>query len=206
MNLDEFRNLDLSEIGSWPTPAKVVVWVMMVGVILFVGYQLLLAPSLARLELEQKQERNLKQDLEIKYLLASNLEAHREQMQRMQQMFGDLLGQLTSETEVAGLLEDISLTGVKHGLAFDYFKPEPEVQREFYVELPIRMRVKGSYHQFGRFISELASLSRIVTLHDIRISQIKGERQLMMELVAKTYRYKRAPKEEQTDRDKAVNS
>lgn len=194
MNWDELRDLDLAEIGSWPTAARVVMWAMMVAVILFVGYRLLIAPTLDTLDMERKQEMELKQDLEIKHLLASNLEAHREQMRTMQQMFGDMLGRLTSETEVAGLLEDISQTGIEQGLEFEYFKPEPELSREFYVELPIRIRVRGDYHRFGRFIGDLASLPRIVTLHEIRISRGKGAaRTLVMELVAKAYRYQSVP-------------
>ena len=190
MNLEEFRNLDLAEISTWPRPAKWLVWSMLVLLVWFIAYRMAVAPSLARLETARKQESQLKQDVEQKQSMAANLETHRARMQGVTQVFGAMLGQLPGESEVAGLLEDISRTGRENGLEFQYFKPEPEVKKGFFVELPIHIRVAGNYHQFGHFISDLAELPRIVTVHQIHISHNDkaGGKPLQMELVARTYR------------------
>lgn len=191
MTLEEFRNLDLAEIGTWPRPAKWLVWVMLVMLLWFIGYRMVIAPTWERLEEARSQESQLKQDFQQKQSMAAGQEAYRDQMHGLQQAFGSMLGPLPGESEVAGLLEDISRTGRENGLEFQFFKPEQEVDKEFYLELPIRIRVAGSYHQFGRFISDLAALPRIVTVHEVQIGHggEPGGKLLHMELLAKTYRY-----------------
>ena len=124
---------------------------------------------------------------------AANLPAYRAQMEEMKRSFGTMLRQLPSKTEVAELLVDISQTGLESGLEFELFKPEKEKPAEFYAELPIKIKVTGRYHQFGQFVSDVAALSRIVTLHDFTIAPLKVQGKepdaLTMEVTAKTYRY-----------------
>lgn len=188
MNWDEFRNLDLSEISSWPRAAKGFVWVIIALLIWLLGYRLFVSPSLDQLSSVQRQESSLKLEFEQKSALAAKMRSHRDGMDGTSRAVGGMLGELSSESEVAGLLEDISHTGQENGLKLQYFKPEPELHKGFYAEQPIRIGVEGSYHQFGHFISDLAALPRIVTLDGIHISRAKkGAKPLVMELVVRTY-------------------
>jgi type IV pilus assembly protein PilO len=116
------------------------------------------------------------------------LAAYKEQIEEMRQSFGAMLRQLPDKTEVASLLVDVSQTGLAAGLTFELFQPLPEVKREFYAELPIRVRVRGNYHEFGQFVSGLAALPRIVTMHDVAVEPAAGG-ELTMNALAKTYRY-----------------
>jgi type IV pilus assembly protein PilO len=145
-----------------------------------------------RVTIENEQRKEVEQiaSMESKQKQAANLEALKVQMQEMQQSFGDMLRQLPNKTEVAGLLIDISQTGLAAGLEFELFKPAAEVPTEFYAELPIQITVVGNYHKFGEFISGIAALPRIVTTHDINI-QKRGDKQsdmLVLQAIAKTYR------------------
>lgn len=197
MNWQELNDIEinLSEAGSWPQGVKLTLLGVLAVAVLMVGYMFDLRGRLDELERVQGIEQQLKSDFELKYLLSSNLDANKTQMQGMQKMFGEMLRQLPSETEVAALLEEISQTGVTNGLEFELFKPGEEKQQEFYVELPIQIRVTGSYHQFGRFISDIAALPRIVTLHEIRIARREKSPLLVMDVVAKTYSYQDEGKE-----------
>jgi type IV pilus assembly protein PilO len=144
------------------------------------------------LEQSHQKEQELKQVLTNKWAKAANLEAYRRQMKEMKETFGMLLRQLSNKTEVAELLVDISQTGLATGLEFELFKPEAEVLKEFYAENPIRMRIQGSYHEFGQFASGVSALPRIVTLHDFSIAPLAKEGKdnlLAMDVTAKTYRY-----------------
>ena len=194
MNLSDLNNLNLdpNNIGSWPVAARAIVILLLCIAILFGGYYLDTSDQLLEIETAQDKEISLKAEFEKKQAKATNLEAYKEQMQEMQRSFGALLQQLPGKTEVAELLVDISRIGIISGLEFEYFKPEAESPKEFYAELPIKIRVKGSYHQFGSFASATAALSRIVTLHDLVLSSTNKKSEdgrMTMEATAKTYRY-----------------
>ena len=194
MNLSDLNNisLDFNNIGSWPAVAKVIVILLLCAAILFAGYYLDTSNQLEELEKAQRKEETLKQEFERKQAKAVNLDAYREQMQEIERSFGTLLQQLPSKTEVAALLVDISRVGIQSGLEFELFKPENEQPKDFYAELPIKIRVKGDYNKFGAFASGVSALPRIVTLHDLRLLKSKGEgneSNMIMETTAKTYRY-----------------
>lgn len=182
------NDLDLNNIGSWPTPAKAGAVVVLCAVVLGLGYFLDTKKQLEQLEHSRQQESQLKQNFEKKQAKASNLEAYRQQMAEMEQSFGAMLRRLPSKTEVESLLVDVSQTGLASGIEFQLFKPTAERKLEFYAEQPINITVTGSYHQFGDFASGVAALPRIVTLHDIALNKGKSDL-LTMTLVAKTYRY-----------------
>lgn len=190
--LDDLNELDFNNIGIWPTPFKIVAVVIAAIIVLVAGYYLIVEDDIANLETVQKKEQELRADYVKKQKKASNLEAYRKQLEEMKQSFGTMLRQLPDKTEVAELLVDVSQTGLAAGLEFELFKPLDEIPREFYAELPINIKVTGQYHEFGHFISGLAALPRIVTIHDIKISrESKGDANadLLLEATAKTYRY-----------------
>ena len=184
MDLSQLNELDLSNIANWPLPARVVVIAIIFVAVLGLGYWLDIKEQGVRLEKADQQETELRQTFEIK---AANLQAYEQQLAEMKETFGAMLRQLPNKTEVAELLVDISQTGLASGLEFELFKPQNEVPKEFYAELPISIRVKGDYHEFGNFISGVAALPRIVTIHDVNIGRDK-ESGLTMDILAKTYR------------------
>ena len=187
MNLSDLNELDINNIASWPLPARIfVVAVVFVGV-LGLGYWLDIKDQRINLEKVEAKETELRQTFEVKAKKAANLAAYEQQLEEMRESFGAMLRQLPNKTEVAELLVDISQTGLASGLEFELFKPQAEVPKEFYAELPISIRVKGDYHAFGNFISGVAALPRIVTVHDVNVAPKDGE--LTMDLLAKTYRY-----------------
>lgn len=186
-NID-LNDLDLSNIGAWPTPAKIVVIIILCAAVGAAGFFLFTKNQMEKLERVEQEEMTLKQEFESKQARAVNLEAYKQQLKDIEESFGAMLRQLPSKTEVEGLLVDISQTGLASGIEFLLFKPQGERFIEFYAELPISMKMTGTYHQFGNFVSGVAALPRIVTLHDISISDDKGGR-LIMEVTAKTYRY-----------------
>jgi type IV pilus assembly protein PilO len=192
MTLDDLSKLDFQDLGGWPLPVKLVAIVLVIVVILFAGFKTDIEQLRATIEQEKSKEVELLASLDKKQKKAANLEALKVQMQEMQQSFGDMLRQLPNKTEVAGLLVDISQTGLASGLEFQLFKPGKEVPSEFYAELPIQISVIGNYHQFGEFISGVAALPRIVTSHNVNITKKaakKGEPETMvMTATAKTYR------------------
>lgn len=189
MKLDDFRNIDLQNLGNAPWPVKMLVIVVVCGAIFYATWHYDVQKQRTKLEQIVQQENDLKQTFEIKQQKAANLEALKQQMAEMEQSFGDMLRQLPNQTEVAGLLVDISQTGLAAGLEFELFKPEEEVPSDFYAELPIQIRVVGDYHQLGEFVSGVASLPRIVTTHNVNISRSDGAGdKLTMNAVAKTYR------------------
>jgi len=184
----DLSNLDLSSIGAWPMPVKAALIAVVCIIVLALGYFLDTQKQLDMLERNRTEETTLKKDFETKQAKAANLDAYKKQMAEMQQSFGAMLRQLPSKTEVEALLVDISQTGLASGIEFQLFKPEAERQIDFYAELPIKMNMTGTYHEFGRFVSGIAALPRIVTLHNISIGTGK-EGKLTMDLEAKTYRY-----------------
>jgi type IV pilus assembly protein PilO len=184
----DLSNLDLSSIGTWPLAVKAALIAVVCIIVLALGYFLDTQKQLDTLERNRIEETKLKKDFESKQAKAANLDAYKKQMEEMKISFGAMLRQLPSKTEVEDLLVDISQTGLASGIEFQLFKPEAERQIDFYAELPIKMKMTGTYHEFGRFVSGIAALPRIVTLHNISIDRDKGG-SLSMDLQAKTYRY-----------------
>lgn len=186
----ELSELDLNNIGVWPAPVKFIFAVILFVVVLFLGYHFHLQDLQVSLDAQVAEEQTLKEQFSVKAFQAANLDAYKEQMVEMEESFGALLRQLPSDTEVPGLLEDITRTGLGSGLDFEQIKLLPEVAQQFYIELPIQIDVVGSYHDLATFVSGVASLPRIVTLHDFAIDPAaEGSSRLKMGILAKTYRY-----------------
>lgn len=195
MNLSNL-NLDLDNLGSWPAPIKAVAILIVCALVAGVVYYFDTEAQLTELESSQSKEQELKTSFETKHKKAVNLEEYRQQLDEIEKSFGDLLRQLPDKTQVPDLLVDVSQTGLASGLEFELFKPGNEAPKEFYAELPIDIRVLGSYTEFGTFISGLASLPRIVTVHNVKIlprkdagSSAGKAKPLVMEALVKTYRY-----------------
>jgi type IV pilus assembly protein PilO len=188
MNLQDLNNIDLKTIGTAPAPIRAIVIAIVVIAILGAGYWFIIKDQLEGLDRVQAQEAQLRQTFEVRQRRAANLDAYRAQLEEMQRTFGTMLRQLPSRTEIPSLLVDISQTALMSGLEIDLFRPQAEQRRGFYAELPIQMRMRGSYEQMAQFTSGVAGLPRIVTLHDISIRPQEGGR-LLMEATAKTYRY-----------------
>ena len=189
----DLNNLDLSNIGSWPLAVKgALIAVVAVGV-LALGYFLDVQKQQEELEQNISEETRLKEDFEIKQAKAANLDAYKAQMVEMEDSFGAMIRQLPSKTEVEDLLVDISQTGLASGIEFQLFKPLKEKHIEFYAELPITLKMTGTYHQFGEFVSGIAALPRIVTLENITLKGANDAKAkkgtLTMDVTAKTYRY-----------------
>jgi len=187
MTLDELRRLDPKQIGSWPILPKLGVLLLVLIVIVGLSYWLDWDEQIGRIENEEKKETQLKTTFIDKKKVAINLDAYRKQLDDIEKQFGTLLKQLPGKSEMDALLTDINQAGLGRGLQFELFKPGGEAVREFYAELPITIRVSGSYHDMGAFASDIGKLSRIVTLNDIAIAPAKGG--LIMDATARTYRY-----------------
>ena len=185
----DFNNLDLNNIGSWPAIVKGLLMLILFGLVLGVGYYWHITDKQNELELAQGKEADLKAEYEDKAAQAANLDALRVQKKEMEEAFGALLRQLPSDTEVPGLLEDITRTAIDNELTIESIDLQAEKKTEFYVELPILIVVEGNYHKIGSFVSGVANLSRIVTLHDFEIEPLQNSNMLRMEIIAKTYRY-----------------
>lgn len=194
--LEQLRNFDVNDIdwdriGVWPAPARIFVGIFACALIIFGGYYFFVKERNFTLEQEKAREVTLKKSFEEKAFEAANLEAYRKQMVEMEESFGALIKQLPTDTEVPELLDDISEKGQESRLDIDSIVPEPERATEYYVELPIKVVVAGGYHEFGAFVSGVAGMPRIVTLHDFSIvEKNKDTGSLTMEILAKTYRYK----------------
>jgi type IV pilus assembly protein PilO len=200
MNID-LNELDFNDIGAAPLPVKVLMIAVISILILFLGYFLDTKKQLAQLDVAQQEELSLRTTFEEKQSKAANLDAYKEQMATMKASFGALLRQLPEKTEVPGLLEDISHQGLATGLEFRTIRLQPEKEIDFYVELPIEISVVGNYHQFGEFVSNIAALPRIVTLHDFVIHPVTPDANgdsLVMNITAKTYRYTAGDKDNET--------
>ncbi len=187
----DLNNLDLSNIGSWPLLVKAVIVAVVAVSVLAAGYFLDVQAQQENLDRIISEENRLKSDFEVKQAKAANLEAYKAQMVEMKDSFGAMIRQLPSKTEVEDLLVDISQTGLASGIEFQLFKPLKERHIEFYAELPITLKMTGTYHQFGEFVSGIAALPRIVTLQNISIKRASGKKKdlLTMNVTAKTYRY-----------------
>lgn len=192
-SLNEFdvNDLDVNNAGIWPAPVKAIVVLIVFGLIVGGGYWFFIKDQYIQLERVEKTEQDLRKKYEEKAYRVANLEVFKAQMAEMEETFGALVRQLPSETEVPGLLEDITNTALGSGLSLREVKLQPEQQRDFYAELPINIRVSGSYHELASFVSSVASLPRIVTLHDLTIKPTGGDgEQLDMQVLARTYRYR----------------
>jgi type IV pilus assembly protein PilO len=190
--LDELRSLDYRDPGRWPMPIRAAAVGIAFLVLSALGiYFLVWDEQRPKLQQFAAEEQHLRQEFKDKHAKAVNLELYKQQLKDIERSFGALLRQLPGRTEVPSLLVDISQTGLAAGLEEKLFQPQPEQRKDFYAELPIKIRLTGSYHQFGEFVSGLAALPRIVTLHDIDIKPDNKDAydQLSLELTAKTYRY-----------------
>lgn len=191
LNEFDINDLDINNAGIWPGPVKAVVALLVFGLILGGGYWFFVKDQYAQLERVEREEQQLRERYESKAYQAANLEVFKAQMAEMEDTFGALVQQLPSETEVPGLLEDITNTARGSGLDLKEVKLQGERQRDFYSELPINIRVTGSYHELASFVSSVAGLPRIVTLHDLRIVPLGGDgERLDMQVLARTYRYR----------------
>jgi len=189
--LKQFENVDWNDFSAWPLAIKFV-GVVVIGIgILIAGYIFVIKGEIEDLSKVQKQEQSLRQTFSNKKALAINLPAYKRQMEEMNQTFGSLLRQLPNSTEVPDLLVDITQAGLGRGLNFVLFKPGKERKKGFYAELPIDLKVTGTYHELALFISDVSALPRIVTISNISLSKAgKGNtNQLTLKAVAKTYRY-----------------
>jgi type IV pilus assembly protein PilO len=193
MNLiEELRALDPREPGRWPLPIRigaVVLWLVILTFVL--SYFFVWQNESPVLDQYQQDEQKLRQEFRTKHAQAVNLAVYKQQLADIERSFGALLRQLPGRTEVPNLLVDIAQKGLEAGLSQKLFQPGDEVKKDFYAELPIKIRFSGSYHQFGEFVSGIAALPRIVTLHDIEIKPDgrAGYDNLNLDLTAKTYRY-----------------
>ena len=185
--LADINDLDLSDIGSWPQPIKMVGAALIAGAILFAGYWFIIKDQILQHERAQREEQTLRQTFLNKKALAVNLSAYRKQMEQITEDFAILLRQLPEKTEVPELLIDITQAGLGRGLQFDLFKPDKPRDADFYAELPINIQVRGPYHQLGEFISDLAALPRIVSIGDLEVSHEKDSNLLKLTAVTKTY-------------------
>lgn len=195
MKMSDLNNLTMDNIGTWPIPVKFASVLLLCAAVIGLGYWKLTMPKIEELKGVEAKEAELRTEFEGKQQKAANLEVLKQQLEDIKQTMGELLQKLPSKTQVPDLLQDISQTGLGTGLEFDIFKPSAEVPQEFYVELPIQIQVTGDYHQFGNFISGVAALQRIVTVHDVKIRPTEGNK-LIMNATAKTYRYMDEDEEE----------
>ena len=182
-------DLDVNDIGVWPAAVKALILTILFVAVLAGGYFFYLTDKQDLLTGVQGEETTLKSEYESKSFQAANLQQYRDQQTEMEARFGTLLRQLPSDTEVPGLLEDITLTALNNGLKIESIDLQPERRAEFYVELPITVTVNGDFHDLGSFVSGVANLSRIVTLHDFTIAPESSPGDLKMSILAKTYRY-----------------
>ena len=192
----KLSDLDFNNIGGWPQQAKVVFCVLLAAFILIMAYLLLIRGKVDELRGLESQESTLRKQFEDEQGKAANLEPLRQQLAQMEQVLQQMLRQLPSKTEMPDLIIDISQTALSSGLANELFQPEPETLKEFYAEKPIQLRMVGNYHQFGAFVSGVASLPRVVilTMHDISLKPKEGKGgvnrgALELSGTVKTYRY-----------------
>jgi len=191
--LEEVQSLDFNDIGRWPFMFRGLFVALFFVVAVGAGfYFLVYKEQMPRLERAQQEEQELRSSFEQKQKKAANFDAYKAQLAEIERSFGTMLRQLPGRTEIPNLLVDISQTGLAAGLQEELFQPSDEIQKDFYAEKPIRIRLKGSYHEFGKFVSDIAALPRIVTLHNVEIEPENASGpadELVMNVTAKTYRY-----------------
>ena len=192
MKLSELNELELNSVGSWPATAKAALLIVLFGAVLTAGYTLDTKDQREELKRVQAKEPRLVAEFLKKQRVVANLEAYRAQLAEMEDSLQSMLRQLPTRTEMPDLLEDISNTGLINGLAFDRFKPEAEVPKEFYATQPISIRARGTYHQLGAFLSGVSALPRIVTVGNLKIdigANDTNTDELVLETRLNTYRY-----------------
>ena len=185
---DDINKLNFKDMGVWPAPFKVAAMAILFGALLLAGYWFVWKDQMEALDQSRQEEQKLRTEFLDKKKQALNLDLYREQVKEIEQAFGALVRQLPNKSEMDALLTDINQAGLGRGLEFELFKPAPETMRDFYAELPITVRITGSYHDLGRFVSDVAQLPRIVTLNNLAISQGK-DGVLALDAIAMTYRY-----------------
>jgi len=186
----QFENLELENIGQWPPAAKLMLIIFLAIMVIFLGYMVFVSDKISQLQRVTAEEKTLKQSYKIKYHVAANLDLFRAQMIEAEDDFAIQLRNLPNSHETPGLLDDITFIGTTSGLEFVKLEWQPEISKEIYIELPIDIEVNGSYHSFGNFVSKIAGLPRIVTLHNFKIDIKQAKNDLLnLKLEAKTYRY-----------------
>ncbi len=190
MDLSELNNLELSNVGNWPLPAKVAIWVLLFGAALGAAWHFDWQEQSKELDKIVALETGKIAEFKKKQVKAANLEELKKQLAVMEEMFDDMISRLPTKIEVESFVRDISQTGAASALEFDLVKPDGEKTKEEYVELPISLKLRGDFHDFGMFVSGIGALSRIVTLQDFSISSGKSGGKLSMSVKAKTYRYR----------------
>ncbi|MDP3609792.1 MAG: type 4a pilus biogenesis protein PilO [Methylophilus sp.] len=192
MKLEDFNNIDLKSVGTLPFSVKAVLLGFLAAVLIGVGYWFLWSPAIDELNQSVAKEKELRDVFVVKKSQAVKIEAYRQQMVEIEKTFGALLKQLPDKSEMDGLLTDINQAGLGRGLEFELFKPGQETIAEFYAEMPIQIKVLGSFHDLGAFATDVSKLPRIVTLNNVVIQPITRDAKdgrLVLEAVAKTYRY-----------------
>jgi type IV pilus assembly protein PilO len=189
----DLSEIDFNNMGAWPRAGKVGLALLVAFCVMLLCYFLLIEDQVTQLEAAEQKELELRLDYQSKYAKAVNLELYQQQMQQMEKTFSVLLKQLPATHETPGMLDDITFAGTSVGLTFVRINWMPEIEKEFYTELPIQIEVIGDYHQIGNFVSEIAKLPRIVSLHDFLI-QTREEGDQSFSVIAKTYRYKELKK------------
>jgi type IV pilus assembly protein PilO len=190
--IDDLRSLDTNDPGRWPLPIRIgAIAVVFVGVLAFGVYMFVVQQEMPLLDAAKQKETELRATFEDRQRKAANFDAYRAQLQEIERDFGAMLRQLPGKTEVPSLIVDISQTATGAGLEEALFQPQAEIPKDFYAELPIKLRYTGSYHELGNFVSGIAALPRIVTLHDIQIRPVSATNadELTLDVTAKTYRY-----------------
>ena len=189
MTLDDLRNLNPRDIGNWPALPKLGALVILLVLLVFAGYWFDWKGQLETLASAREKEQQLRDSFLDKKKQAVNLEAYRKQLAEIEESFGEMLKQLPNKSEMEALLTDINQAGLGRGLKFELFRPAPrETTSEFYAELPITIKLSGTYHDIGAFASDVSQLSRIVTLNDVALS-VDKEGGLLLDATAKTFRY-----------------
>lgn len=189
--LDDFRNLNPKDVGTWPLAPRAAALLGLLLLILLLGWFSLLSDQLDTLEIKQKDEEKLREEFVTKKQQAASLDLYSQQLNEIDRSFGALLKQLPNKSEVESLLVEINQSGIGRGLQFDLFKPGQEVMKDFYAELPISVKLTGTYHDFGAFAGDIGRLSRIVTLNNVSITANAQSKDggLVLDAVTKTFRY-----------------
>ena len=190
--VEELRSLDVNDVGRWPLLFRAAVIVIVFAAVLIAGvYMAIVQDKRPQLQRAQEDEESLRITFENKQRKAANYDAYKEQLSQIEQSFGTMLRQLPGETEIPSLIVDVSQTGLASGLQEKLFQPQPEIPKDFYAEKPIKIRLSGGYHEIANFVSGVATLPRIVTLHDINITpeDKNSYDSLSLEVTARTYRY-----------------
>lgn len=187
--IEQLQTLDMQNPGAWPRWVHIAACVLLALLIIGFGGYFLVQPQYEQLGQEKQKEVSLRQEFESKQQKVAALDAYKAQLEEMQHSFGDMLRQLPSKAEVANLLNDISQTRIASNLQEELFQPQPDVPRDFYVEMPNRITVTGGYHEMGNFVSGVAALPRIVVIDEIQITPAEKKGTLRLNALAKTYRY-----------------